>query len=185
MLVTQVTSALRSLLAALTLANGGLVVLATGATDMAPHVNLHVLLHIGPDGREVARRLMVFPAEEHELFPAATSANEIGLVSRPRRGTALTFHPIGGGEPRAMGDLHTPGGACDRACETNISACKEVESARCENRRQLLVPSSVTYAPLIAMYMWAASRGSISIDCTGGPPSIGPPATARQYLRFS
>lgn len=100
---------------ALTLANGGLVILATGVTDMAPHITLHALIHLGPDGAEIARRLFVFPAEEHELFPAATSSNEVGLVSRARRGTALVFHPIGGGDSRAMGDLHTPGGACDRA----------------------------------------------------------------------
>jgi hypothetical protein len=97
---------------ALTMANGGVVVLATGATDMAPHVTLHTLLQLGPDGAEVARRVYVFPAEEHEIFPAVTASNEVGLVARARRGTALVFHPIAGGESRAMGDLHTPGGAC-------------------------------------------------------------------------
>lgn len=97
---------------ALTLGNGGVVLLATGASDMAPHVTLHTLVHLGPDGAEVARRVYVFPAEEHELFPAVTASNEVGLVARARRSAALVFHPIAGGESRAMGDLHTPGGAC-------------------------------------------------------------------------
>lgn len=97
---------------ALPLSGGGVVILATGATDMAPQVTLYTLVQLGPDGAEVARRVYVFPAEEHELFPAATASNEVGLVSRARRGTALVFHPIGGGASRALGDLRTPGGAC-------------------------------------------------------------------------